>query len=42
MSECAWYPRRAVEPLELQLWMAESHHVGARNWIPVLCNNIYS
>jgi hypothetical protein len=32
--------KRASDPLELELKMAVSHHVGAENQIRVLCKSI--
>lgn len=34
-----WSEERALDPLELKLQMAVTLHIGAGNWIWMLCKN---
>ena len=38
---CAWYQKRASVPLELELHLAVSHHVGCGKRSQVLCHSVH-
>jgi len=37
--QCPWRPEKLLDPLELELQLVMSWHVGTGNWTQVLCKN---